>query len=763
VLRLLSSRRFRVAGLLVALVVSLLIAGARWAARGEAWTARVPTWRLEMPATAASPAHEVAMDIPFHLDLPPHDAELTLRGDAAVPPEIRGRDLFLTIPYYGGDADLSVDGVRAVRVDHRIVEGFRSAGPLVYRIPAELTEASHVALQLQAHVRWSQSGWFDTVPLLTLAETRPRAALAVVLVNEVIGALGLAALWQLGLSYVLTYLLHGRRRRQLLFAIQVLAASYYNLYYWGFTQPLLGTRETAGLAVAITVATVVSVYLTHEQFGLGPPSWLWKLAVAGVAALAVGWSGPYESTRVLGPATVALVVVSQIVTLLRLVRRPSPPAGARVLFGAWIILGVATSIDGFTWLGLGDPLGGVRLACVGLALFGLVNGFLLGREHTISLDRSDALNVTLEERVVELEAGKREIGTLNEELQRQLGDRTQQLWSALALTTDDLRRTPTLDAGARVCGRYEVVRRLGRGGMGSVFEAVRLADGRRFALKIAHEQSGLALARIAREAHLASRVTHPNVVRIHDVDVEPAGFLFLVMEYVEGSSLRELRSAFADAAFAVEVLRQMAVGLAALHTAGIIHRDLKPENVIVEGPATGSFTVKLADFGISRLAVASSPDEERPALRPAPRFASHESGTVIRSIGKGTTTGSGRSANGSQDSSLTQRGLLVGTPTYVAPELAVEATSVEASSDMFSFGVMAFELLTGRLPFEGSAALRIAAGEAVASPTSLLDLRPDLPSALGAAIERCLALDPMFRPRAVDLARVLDLRPCVAA
>ena len=747
-------------------MASLLIAGTRWPTRGEVWTARVAAWRLAIPASAESPAHEVALDIPAHLALPPRDAELTLRSDAALPPAIRGRDLSLTIPYYGGDADLSVDGVRAVRVDHRVVEGYRSAGPLVFRIPADRTGASHLALQLNVHVRWSQSGWFDTVPLLTLAETRPREALAVLLVNEVIGALGLAALWQLGLSYVLAYLLHRKRRGQLFFAIQVLSASYYNLYYWGFTQPLLGTRETAGLGVAIAVATVVSVYLTHEQFGLGPPSRLWKLALAVVAALAVGWSGPYEATRVVGPATVvtiALVVVYQVVTLLRLMRRASPPAGAAVLFGAWIVLGVATSFDGFTWLGLGDPLGGVRLGCVGLALFGLVNGFLLGREHTTSLDRSDALNVTLEGRVLELEAGKREIGTLNEELQRQLGDRTQQLWSALALTTDDLRRTPALVAGDRVCERYEVVRSLGRGGMGSVFEAVRLADGLRFALKIAHEQSGLALARIAREAHLASRVTHPNVVRIHDVDVEPAGFLFLVLEYVEGSSLRDLRPAFADAAFATEVLRQMALGLAALHAAGIIHRDLKPENVIVQGPPTESFTVKLADFGISRLAVAPHPKEEPPTWRPASRLAAHESRTVARTTGNGTTTGSRRSASSSRDSSLTEHGLLVGPPTYIAPELAVEEPCVEPSSDMFSFGVMAFELLAGRFPFEGSAALRIAAGEVVAAPASLLDLRPDLPSALGAAIDRCLSLDPLVRPDAADLAHALDVRPRLAA
>ena len=725
----------------------------------DPWVAPLSSWTLERP-------REIELTLPAHLPDISHDAELSLRTEAALPPAARGHDLALTIPYYAGAADLLVDDVPAPRVDSSLFDGHRSAGPLVFRVTGDRTRGASIKLRLLVHVRWTQSGWLDTVPLLSLAETHPVAAIAVHLVNEVIGVLGSAALLQLGLSYAAAYAMQRTKRRaHLLFAIQVLAASYYTLYGWGVTELFLGRYEAVGLAISLGVANVASIHLTHEQFGLGPPSRWWGAALLAVTAITLLWSGPYETSRM---AAVPIVLISGTISLYQIrvlgklgLAKPRP-AGSRTLLVLWVVIALTTSFDGMGWLGLGEPLGGVHIGCLGLAVFGLINGFLLGQEHTASLDRSDALNQTLERRVEQLESGRREIEALNVVLQRQIGDRTQQLCAALALTSDGVHRAAALVPGSRVCDRYEIVRRLGRGGMGTVFEAIRLLDGRRFALKIAHEHGGVALARVAREAYLASRISHPNVVKIHDVDVEPAGFLFLVLEYVEGGSLRDMVARFADAGFACDVFRQIALGLSTLHAATIVHRDLKPENVLVHANAA-SLHVKLADFGISRLAFPVPPScvEEtwRPPSRgkaPGTRRADErpDSANVSEVVRTGRTSG---------DSSLTERGKLVGTPAYVAPELALLGALVEPPSDIFSFGVMAFEVLVGRLPYEGSLALRHASGDQVPPPPSLVGLRPDLPRALTEALDRCMDLEPSVRPTAVELARLSVIRVLDAA
>jgi len=163
--------------------------------------------------------------------------------------------------------------------------------------------------------------------------------------------------------------------------------------------------------------------------------------------------------------------------------------------------------------------------------------------------------------------------------------------------------------------------------------------------------------------------------------------------------------------------------------------------------------VKLADFGISRVAIAGlapalpeatwrAPSRSFPA-REVESSANAEQATSVVKMNR---------SNSSRDSSLTEHGVLVGTPTYIAPELALGTPIVEPPSDMFSLGVMAFELLAGRRPFEGSAALRVAAGESILPPPSLAMLRPDLPLALSDTLDRCLSFAPRERPTASDLA-----------
>src|ERR1019366_8760721 len=194
----------------------------------------------------------------------------------------------------------------------------------------------------------------------------------------------------------------------------------------------------------------------------------------------------------------------------------------------WLALGGSSWVDLLTWAGGPDLLQGARPACVGLGLFGIFQSMLLSRSHFRSVIEADLLNDRLRRQVDDLEERGSEIETLNEELRRQIGRRTADVLAAL--TDSDRALDITLQAGDIVEGRYRVVRALGVGGMGAVYEVERVNDGKRLALKLAQEVRGLALARLAREARIASQIHHPNVVSIVDADVAQGGYAYLVME-----------------------------------------------------------------------------------------------------------------------------------------------------------------------------------------------------------------------------------------
>jgi len=216
--------------------------------------------------------------------------------------------------------------------------------------------------------------------------------------------------------------------------------------------------------------------------------------------------------------------------------------------------------------------------------------------------------------------------------------------------------------------------------MGTVYEVVRLSDERRFALKVLTEATtGEAMARLAREAQVAAQLSNEHLVAIVDVDFTEAGALFLVMELVDGGSLESLRSRFGDVPWALAVLRQVATGLHVLHNDGVVHRDLKPGNVLVSahnGETKHGPHVKIADFGLARI---TGDGEPRPVAE-----------------GPGTLT---PPAADPTSPALTRTGALMGTPMYMAPELARGAREATPSSDMWAFGVLAYELLSGKPPF----------------------------------------------------------------
>ncbi len=261
-------------------------------------------------------------------------------------------------------------------------------------------------------------------------------------------------------------------------------------------------------------------------------------------------------------------------------------------------------------------------------------------------------------------------------------------------------------------GRYAIVRRIGKGGMGAVYEATHVDLQKRVALKTLHPEFArdpTIRARFLQEGKAASRLRHPHVVDVSDFGVQD-GNAYLVMEYLEGEGLDALLER--DGALAVEriaeVLLPICSAVSAAHREGIVHRDLKPENVFLARNALGQTLPKVLDFGISKL------DD------PASGFA---------------RTGSSA---------------LLGTPYYMSPEQAQGANRVDARSDQYALGVIAYECATGQKPFDADALFvllkRVVEGDA--QPPRAL--RPDLPIPFERMILRAMSVEPGDRFPSVE-------------
>jgi hypothetical protein len=262
--------------------------------------------------------------------------------------------------------------------------------------------------------------------------------------------------------------------------------------------------------------------------------------------------------------------------------------------------------------------------------------------------------------------------------------------------------------GTLVAGRYRVVRKLGEGGMGTVYLATHEALRKPVALKVLSGRGSAdkeTVARFEREAVAAANLRHPNIAEATDFGRLPDGAFYLAMEYVEGKTLRALLAASPAGlapARAIAILRQIAAALARAHAADVVHRDLKPENVIVfDGPAAKD-SVKVIDFGIARI----------------------QSATF-----------------GGPGAALTLAGAVFGTPEYMAPE-QVLGQPVDARADQYAFGVTAFELLTGRVPFTGEEMGQILMKHVNAPIPRASDTARHLPGAASATLEKVLAKRP---------------------
>jgi serine/threonine-protein kinase len=499
--------------------------------------------------------------------------------------------------------------------------------------------------------------------------------------------------------------------------------------------------------------------------------------------------------------------------------RAGLPASTYAVSLAWpatVLLGLP---DILAWLGKGELTAGIRTASVGIVVIAFYQALALSREHLLARRRADQLNEELGDRVRLLQAKHREVALLNDELRRQIAARSRELASKLSRAAADaaLAPPPELSVGAVVEGRYRIDKELGSGGMGTVYEVERIVDGQHFALKaLARGGDPQARARFAREAQIVAYVNHPNVVSIVDVDVDASGFLFLVMELVvDGTTLHDVRRRHRDVAWTLGVLAQVAEGIDAIHGAGIVHRDLKPGNVLLSRGADGRRPrVKITDFGISSLAEdlsrmsvveramhgasESRPDpfeeldpfaaEARPspAREPAPLDPDDSDSGLLTSarpdlVARGA--GDGRTASATpepapapddlapkaesasppassarphpSDRQLTETGRVFGTPQYMAQELASGTRNATRASDVFSLGIIAFELLTGKRAFPEAPVTAKLEGRPLPLPAAFRAACPTLPAGIAALLDAAMSHDPRLRPTAKELAVAL--------
>jgi len=283
-----------------------------------------------------------------------------------------------------------------------------------------------------------------------------------------------------------------------------------------------------------------------------------------------------------------------------------------------------------------------------------------------------------------------------------------------------------LEPGIIIAGKLRVVRMLGAGGMGAVYEVEHQITKHRRALKLMHRGMALlvpdAITRFLREASAAGRIGNPHIVETFDAGELPGGEPYIVMEMLQGRSLAEVieHGGPLDAALVIDIMHQACDGVQAAHDAGIVHRDLKPDNLfLVEGPEP---LLKILDFGVSKF---------DPAV-----------------------TG---------DARVTAEGATLGTPSYMAPEQLGGDGQIDSRTDVYALGVVLYECLTGTIPYSANSlpelALRIYEGQYV----PLRTLRPDLQPEFEAIVARALARDKTQRFATVrELGAALDaLAPAI--
>lgn len=276
--------------------------------------------------------------------------------------------------------------------------------------------------------------------------------------------------------------------------------------------------------------------------------------------------------------------------------------------------------------------------------------------------------------------------------------------------------------GQILAGKYRMDAQLKEGGMGAVYRGTHVLMDKTVAVKVlrpALAADEKIVARFSREARAASRISHPHALSVTDFGESEDGIVFLVMEYLDGKTLKELIGAEGPMPLprVVEIIRQVGGALSAAHDQGVVHRDLKSENIMLLSSA-GPDYAKVLDFGIAK---------------------------IIEPIG-------------TFDPGLTAPDLVIGTPQYMSPEQCSQSSAIDARSDIYSLGVIIYEMLVGHVPFTGPSPTSVMMKHLQDESPSVLDERPDLPPAVERVVKRAMAKLPDNRYQQVgDLVEDLTL------
>lgn len=272
-----------------------------------------------------------------------------------------------------------------------------------------------------------------------------------------------------------------------------------------------------------------------------------------------------------------------------------------------------------------------------------------------------------------------------------------------------LQRTSDPLVGQTLAGKYSIEKLIKRGGMGAVYLGKHVLMDKTVAIKVLHPSLALdddVVARFSREAKAASRISHPHAVSVTDFGESENGVVFLVMEYLVGRTLKEAIKADGPMALdrVVEIVRQVAGALDVAHQQGVVHRDLKSDNIMLSQTNGGDWA-KVLDFGIAKI----------------------------------------QQAEGARDVDITAANLVIGTPQYMSPEQCSQSGPIDARSDIYSFGIIIYEMLAGRVPFTGESPTMIMMKQVQDPPPSILEARPELGAGLAQVISKALAKQPADR------------------
>lgn len=351
-----------------------------------------------------------------------------------------------------------------------------------------------------------------------------------------------------------------------------------------------------------------------------------------------------------------------------------------------------------------------------------------GKSFRLQISSAGTASVTLDRRVEETDAATLATldgtghldGTSNRETPSPLASAPRPRVSAKATagSRSQLEAKEDVDSDAALTrlGGYQIVRMLGRGAMGTVYEAKQTSLDRLVALKTVRDRvakNPLSLARFTREAYAAAQLNHHNVVQVYDFG-EDAGKHFFSMEWVKGGPLDQLVKSKGqlDPRLAAGYLLQAARGLLVAHDQGMVHRDIKPANLLL----TDDGVVKVADLGLVKVPDVADLVPDGPASN----------------ANDGTSSGT----------EITMQGTAVGTPAYMSPEQGINAASVDHRADIYSLGCTLFYLLTGQPPFGGSDVSEVMHQHASVLPPKVTEVNGRIPASLESIIDRCLQKKP---------------------